>query len=98
MKPIAEDLERVDQAISMLEGYKRAIDLLSDDLAPLEDSQMFEDTQAQPLSTIVSNLDLYIAALKWKKAQLDPNSEERIEQSARFSDALADVFGGMRLF
>lgn len=97
MMPITEDLGRIDQAISMLEGYRRGIELLSSDLAPLEDREMFEDTEAQPLATFVTSLDHYLAALRWKKAQLDPNSEERIEQAARFSDALADVFGGLRI-
>ena len=93
MRHITEDLGRIDQAIVMLEGYSRALALLSDDLTPLEDSEMFEDTEARPLSEIKTGLDSYIAALKWKKASLDPKSPERIEQDANFRGALNQVLG-----
>lgn len=90
---ITEDLGRIEQAIGMLEGYSRALDLLSGDLAPLEDSKMFEDTEARPLSEIKTGLDHYIAALKWKKASLDPNSPERIEQDENFRGAVNQALG-----
>lgn len=72
----------------MFEGYSRAIDLLSNDLAPLKDSEMFEDTEVRSLAEIKTGLDDYIAALKWKRANLDPNSPERIEQDANFRGTL----------
>jgi hypothetical protein len=93
MRHITEDLGRIDQAIAMLEGYSRALDLLSGDLAPLENSEMFEDTEARPLAEIKTGLDNYIAALKWKKASLDPNSPERIEQNEDFRGALNQALG-----
>jgi hypothetical protein len=93
MRHITEDLDRIDQAIAMLEGYSRAFDLLSGDFAALEDSEMFEDTEARPLAEIKTGLDNYIAALRWKKASLDPNSPERIEQESDLRSALNQALG-----
>ena|SRR4028119_91071 len=93
MRHITEDLKRIDQAITMLEGYTRALNLLSGDIALLEDSEMFEDTEARPLAEIKTELDTYIEALKWKKASLDLNSPERIEQESDFRGVINQALG-----
>lgn len=85
--------ENLDLAISVLNGQHEAMELVSGDVAELEQTEGFQNITQHTLSQIALDLREYVNALHQAKEEMNPNSPQNVQQSEDFRGALNQALG-----